>query len=186
MRITKEGMFSEVGNGTAALTIGAQSGQIKCTQMHYDTNAAGTIKFYRARTSGRANADVAAVAAVVIKTDSEGHVGGEGAVIDGGDVDFIIVENSTQGGTNYYFASVTTVAAVDDATVALTLSAVITCLEGDKLYLVKASDIVSRVCADELVHHLYDAFSGYANQPIHILVTAAGDNTISGEYVVQN
>jgi len=184
MRVIKKGTFYGTGSGSAAATIPQQSGQIVCRRLGYTSAAAGTLDFYLARARSKANAAVSADTTLVVKTDSNGYFPGESTVMTTND--YVLVSNSTAGGTVFTLSAISAVAAVSSSTVSLTLATAVTCLANDPVFLIRAADIISTTTAEETVRDEYDAFAGYRQMPVHILLTATGTDKVSGVYHVED
>jgi len=180
MQKTKLGMFYGTGSGTAKATIGAEVGQIVCARMAYTSAAAGTLVIYRPDIAARANAAVSASATLVIKTDATGYVEGYTPTTS----DYVLVGNSTTSGTTWYLQSISSVAGVSSSTRSLGLGGNIYCAADDFVFICKAANLVSITTGTETVNQIYDAFVGFKNMPVHVLLTATGTDMVSGKYEV--
>lgn len=182
MNTTEKGMFFASGTDTAAVTIPPSIGQIVCTRLGWDGPAAGTLGIYRPDVKGRANAAVSAASTLVIKTDAAGYVEGFTPTTD----DYVLVQNSTSGGTAWYLQKISSVAAVSSSTRSLGLAGNVTCLADDFVYICRAANIVTMAVASESVRNLYDAFCSFRGHPVHLLQAATGANRVFGSFDVMD
>jgi len=179
----KRGMFRASGSTATGVVAfaGPEAGQIVCDSLSYTGDAAGVLKFYRAKQRITAAAACTGSATLSINTDAAGKVGG--AVVTTSD--YVIIESSTSAGTQ--LRSVGTVGAVSSGKVALTLGAVATCASGDVVYLVRAADIHSITVAAESKTNLLHLFNSYKRFPVAIEITGStGAKLVSGTYTVEN
>jgi len=180
MQKMKMGMFYGTGSGSCSATIGAEVGQIVCARLGYTSAASGVLEFYRPDIVARANAAVTNSTALVIKTDSVGHVEGYHPTTS----DFILVGNSSGTGNAWYLQTIAGYAAVSSSTVAVTAGGNIYCAADDHIFICKAANVVVAVTGTETVNQVYDAFVGFKNMPVHVLLTATGTDRVHGKFEV--
>jgi hypothetical protein len=180
--MAKKFMFRAAGtaaSGTVAF-LDKCNGQIVCDSLSYTGDAAGLLKFYRARQKNTANAACAASTTLKINTDAAGKVGG--AVLTTSD--FILVNDSA--GAGWQLRTIGAVGAVSSSVVTLTLGAAATCASGDVLYVVRAADVHSVTIAAESKSNLLNMFNGYIGYPVAVEITGStGSKFFSGTYCVE-
>ncbi len=182
----KKGMFRASGTtGACIAVVGPEPGQIVAESVSYTCDAAGTLKFYRARQKTTAAAACSAATGLKISTDAAGKVGG--AVLTTSD--YVIIGDSS--GTGFQVRSLSVVAAVgtgaNASTVQLTLGATATCAAGDFIYIVRAADIHSLTTAQETKTNLLNLFNSYRRMPVAVeLNGSTGSKFFSGTYVVED
>jgi hypothetical protein len=178
----RKNMFRASGTaatGTVAV-LDMFNGQIVCDSLSYTGDAAGLLKFYRARNKGTANAACSANTTLKINTDAAGKVGG--AVLTTSD--YILVRDSASAG--WQLRSISNVGAVSSSVVTLTLGAAATCASGDVLFVVRAADIHSVTIGAETKLNLLNMFNGFPNYPVAVEITGStGSKFFSGTYTVQ-
>ena len=156
------------------------NGQIVCESLSYTGDAAGLLKFYRARNKSTANAACAASTTLKINTDAAGKVGG--AVLTTSD--FILVNDSA--GAGWQLRTIGAVGVVSSRVVTLTLGATATCASGDVLYVVRAADVHSVTIGNETKNNLLNMFNGYLNYPVAVEITGStGSKFCSGTYTIE-
>ena len=180
--MAKKLMFRASGT-TAAGTIsvlGDCNGQIVCESLSYTGDAAGLLKFYRARNKNTANAACASSTTLKINTDAAGKVGGALLTTS----DFILVNDSA--GAGWQLRTIGAVGTVSSGVVTLTLGAAATCASGDQLFVVRAADVHSVTIAAESKTNLLNMFNGYRGYPVVVEITGStGSKFFSGTYSVE-
>ena len=180
--MAKKFMFRCAGTAASGVmtVLDKCNGQIVCESLSYTGDAAGLLKFYRARNKGTANAACAGSATLKINTDAAGKVGG--AVLTTSD--FILVNDSA--GAGWQLRTIGAVGAVSSGVVTLTLGAVATCASGDMLYVVRAADVHSVTIGAETKNNLLNMFNGYLNYPVAVEITGStGSKFCSGTYQIE-
>lgn len=178
----KRGMFSGSGTSAAATSfVGPEAGVTVCTSMSWTNDAAGTLKFYRAKQKTTANAACSASTTLVIDTDSAGKVGG--AVLTTND--FVLIEDSS--GTGWQKRTLASVGAVSSSTVSLTLGATATCADGDRIWIVRAADVPTITLAAATVQDMGPLWNSYPNMPVYVEQNsdATGSHYHCGVYEVE-
>jgi hypothetical protein len=175
MKIVKRQTVSATGTNTTTAVIPPYNGQIVARNIWYDSPDAGTLTVYPASGKTTANAAVAAATTIVIVTDSAGKV--DGAVIAA--TDWLIVHDSTAGGSGWQLRDVSTVAAVSSSTVSIVVTAALTCAAGDAVYIVRVADIAAHTTAAETIKDLAYLFSGYPDCPVALVLAATGTCRLS-------
>lgn len=178
----KKGMFRASGTTATGVVafVGPENGQIVCDSLSYTGDAAGLLKFYRAKQRTTMNAACATSTALKINTDAAGKVGG--AVLTSSDV--VVIADSS--GTGLQIRTISSVAAVSSSTVTLTLGATAVAAAGDRVYVVRLADIHSITIGAETKVNLLNLFNSYLNMPVVVEITGStGSKFFSGTYQVE-
>lgn len=178
----KKGMFRASGTTATGVMafVGPENGQIVCDSLSYTGDAAGLLKFYRAKQKTTANAACATSTALKLNTDVAGKLAG--AVLTTSDV-LIIADSS---GTGLQLRTISAVAAVSSGTVTVTLSATAVAAAGDRVYVVRLADIHSITIAAETKVNLLNLFNSFSGMPVVVEITGStGSKFFSGTYNVE-